>query len=116
MHKCMSSQGRWPAGGGRWAEWVQETRAHARVASRQSVAFKKHSVNTAHCFVCMLAQAAVLQGAEERLQLREQVHHRNLQHAVAQLLAECGRLQHVKQVAHPTAGRVWAVRGEGGWL
>ncbi len=53
-----------------------------------------------------LAQAAMLQRAEQRLELRKQVHHRNLQHAVAQLLAKGWRLQHFKQVAHSAA--VWA--------
>ena len=58
-------------------------------------------------FCCRLAQASMLQRAEEGLELREEVHHCNLQH----LAAEGGALQHVKQVLHAAAGRQQGQRG-----
>lgn len=50
-----------------------------------------------------LAQPAMLQRPEQGLELREQVHHGNLQHAVPQVVAVGLGLQHVKQVPRAAA-------------
>ena len=52
---------------------------------------------------CGLAQAAVLQRAEERLELGKQVRQTDLQNAVAELVAKGGRLQHVVQILRAAA-------------